>query len=59
MQAIRTAVKKLDEGGSIEDARAVCGPEVVTQVFRWKVNASITCFFIFWYSFCFANNFGW
>lgn len=38
MQAIRTALKKLEEdGSSIEDAKAVCEPEVLNQIFKWKV----------------------
>lgn len=40
MQAIRTALKKLDvDGSSIEDAKAVCEPEVLSQIFKWKVVA--------------------
>lgn len=38
MQAVRTALKKLEEeGSSIEDSKAVCEPEVVNQIFKWKV----------------------
>lgn len=37
LQAVRTALKKLEEGGSIEDAKAVCEPEVLSQIFKWKV----------------------
>lgn len=36
VQAVRTALKKLEEGGSIEDAKAVCEPEVLSQIFKWK-----------------------
>ncbi|CAH8358814.1 unnamed protein product [Eruca vesicaria subsp. sativa] len=36
VQAVRTALKKLKEGGSIEDAKAVCEPEVLSQIFKWK-----------------------
>lgn len=37
MQAVRTALRKLEDGCSTEDAKAVCEPEVLNQVFRWKV----------------------
>jgi ribosomal protein L17 len=36
VQAIRTALKKLEEGGNIEDAKAVCEPEVLSQILKWK-----------------------
>lgn len=36
-QAIQVALRKLDEGCSIEDAKAVCEPEILSQIFRWKV----------------------
>jgi hypothetical protein len=36
LQAIRTALKKLEEGGNIEDAKAVCEPEVLSQILKWK-----------------------
>ncbi|KAL9441710.1 hypothetical protein AB3S75_020248 [Citrus x aurantiifolia] len=37
VEAIRTALKKLDvDGSSIEDAKAVCEPEVLSQIFKWK-----------------------
>ncbi|PON48472.1 Cdk-activating kinase assembly factor [Parasponia andersonii] len=36
VKAIRTALKKLDEGCRIEDAKAVCEPEILTQIFHWK-----------------------
>ncbi|KAF8095268.1 hypothetical protein N665_0338s0023 [Sinapis alba] len=36
VQAVRTALKKLEEGGNIEDAKAVCEPEVLSQIFKWK-----------------------
>ena len=37
IQAVRTALKKLEEKCSIEDAKAVCEPDVLNQVFKWKV----------------------
>ncbi|MCD7467238.1 hypothetical protein HAX54_004563 [Datura stramonium] len=36
VKAIRVALKKLDEGCSIEDAKAVCEPEILSQIFGWK-----------------------
>ncbi|XP_062107255.1 protein ENHANCED DOWNY MILDEW 2-like isoform X2 [Humulus lupulus] len=36
VEAIRIALKKLDEGCSIEDAKAVCEPDVLNQIFHWK-----------------------
>lgn len=36
VEALRTAVQKLEEGGSIEDAKAVCEPQVLTQIIKWK-----------------------
>ncbi|KAL6535524.1 hypothetical protein OROMI_026898 [Orobanche minor] len=36
VEAVRTALRKLDEGCSIEDAEAVCGPQVLKQIFKWK-----------------------
>ncbi|KAG7538033.1 Zinc finger PHD-type [Arabidopsis suecica] len=36
VQAVRTALKKLEEGGKIEDAKAVCEPEVLSQILKWK-----------------------
>ncbi|XP_006279466.2 protein ENHANCED DOWNY MILDEW 2 [Capsella rubella] len=36
VQAVRTALKKLEEGGNIEDAKAVCEPEVLSQILKWK-----------------------
>uniref|UniRef100_A0A5B7BBL9 Zinc finger PHD-type domain-containing protein n=1 Tax=Davidia involucrata TaxID=16924 RepID=A0A5B7BBL9_DAVIN len=36
VQAVRTALKKLEEGCTIEDAKAVCEPEILNQITRWK-----------------------
>ncbi|XP_040988646.1 protein ENHANCED DOWNY MILDEW 2-like isoform X2 [Juglans microcarpa x Juglans regia] len=36
VEAIRTAFMKLEEGCSLEDAEAVCEPDVLRQIFRWK-----------------------
>ncbi|KAG2682420.1 hypothetical protein I3760_11G190500 [Carya illinoinensis] len=36
VEAIRTAFGKLEEGCSLEDAEAVCEPDILRQIFRWK-----------------------
>ncbi|KAI6690608.1 hypothetical protein NL676_027436 [Syzygium grande] len=36
VQALRAALQRLEEGDSNEDAKAVCDPDVVTQIFKWK-----------------------
>ncbi|XP_051128181.1 protein ENHANCED DOWNY MILDEW 2 [Andrographis paniculata] len=36
IQAVRTALKKLDEGGNVEDAKAVCGKDLLGQLMKWK-----------------------
>ncbi|ESQ42912.1 hypothetical protein EUTSA_v10012452mg [Eutrema salsugineum] len=36
VQAVRTALKKLEEGGNIEDAIAVCEPDLLSQIVKWK-----------------------
>ncbi|XP_060672411.1 protein ENHANCED DOWNY MILDEW 2 isoform X2 [Ziziphus jujuba] len=36
VEAIRTALSKLDAGGSIEDAKAVCEADILSQIFKWK-----------------------
>ncbi|KAK7288464.1 hypothetical protein RIF29_01924 [Crotalaria pallida] len=36
VEAVRTALKMLENGGSIRDAEAVCGPDVLNQIFKWK-----------------------
>ncbi|XP_024032079.1 protein ENHANCED DOWNY MILDEW 2 isoform X2 [Morus notabilis] len=41
VMAIRTASKKLREGCSVEDAKAVCEPEILAQIFKWKRKLSI------------------
>lgn len=35
---MRAAMKKLDEGGSVLDAKAVCGNDLLVQVLGWKVS---------------------
>ncbi|GER54071.1 enhanced downy mildew 1 2 [Striga asiatica] len=36
VQAIQAAMKKLQEGGTIEDAKAVCEPAILSQSIKWK-----------------------
>ncbi|KAM1754950.1 hypothetical protein ACFX11_007306 [Malus domestica] len=36
IEAVRTALRKLEEGCSAEDSEAVCAPEVVHQIYKWK-----------------------
>ncbi|XP_065876607.1 protein ENHANCED DOWNY MILDEW 2-like isoform X2 [Euphorbia lathyris] len=36
VQAVRTAMQKLEEGCSIEEAKALCPPEILKQICRWK-----------------------
>ncbi|CAK9163878.1 unnamed protein product [Ilex paraguariensis] len=36
VEALRTALQKLEEGCSIEDAKAVCEPGLLNQIMRWK-----------------------
>ena len=36
-QDVKSALKKLEEGGIIDDAKAVCEPDVLQQMYKWKV----------------------
>ncbi|CAA6661570.1 unnamed protein product [Spirodela intermedia] len=36
IEAIRAALQKIDNGCSIEDAKAVCGPDILNQILVWK-----------------------
>ncbi|KAK7305189.1 hypothetical protein VNO77_43090 [Canavalia gladiata] len=36
VEAVRTALRMLDDGHNIRDAEAVCGPDVLNQIFKWK-----------------------
>ncbi|XP_073001155.1 protein ENHANCED DOWNY MILDEW 2-like isoform X1 [Typha latifolia] len=36
VEAIQTALQKLEDGGSVEDAKAVCEPEIVKQLIKWN-----------------------
>ncbi|KAM0029270.1 putative [histone H3]-lysine(4) N-trimethyltransferase chromatin regulator PHD family [Helianthus debilis subsp. tardiflorus] len=41
VKAVKAALKKLDDGGSVEDAKAVCEPNVLHQLVRWKKKLSV------------------
>lgn len=47
MQAISAALKELEEGCSVEDAKTVCEPELLNQIVKWKVivNSPYTFYF--------------
>ncbi|VFQ91772.1 unnamed protein product [Cuscuta campestris] len=36
IKAIRTALQRLEEGGSVDDAKVVCDPAHLTQIIKWK-----------------------
>ncbi|XAR56751.1 Histone-lysine N-methyltransferase [Bertholletia excelsa] len=36
VEALRAALEKLEEGCSIDDAKALCEPKLLHQIFRWK-----------------------
>ncbi|RDY04149.1 Protein ENHANCED DOWNY MILDEW 2 [Mucuna pruriens] len=36
VEAVRTALRMLEDGHDIQDAAAVCGPDVLNQIFKWK-----------------------
>ncbi|XP_017980593.1 PREDICTED: protein ENHANCED DOWNY MILDEW 2 isoform X2 [Theobroma cacao] len=36
VDAVRMALAKLEDGCNIEDAQAVCEPEVLNQIFKWQ-----------------------
>nr|XP_043630206.1 protein ENHANCED DOWNY MILDEW 2-like [Erigeron canadensis] len=36
VKAVRAALRILEDGGSVEDAKAVCEPNVLNQLIRWK-----------------------
>lgn len=36
VQALRAALQRREEGDSNEDAKTVCDPDVLTQIFKWK-----------------------
>ncbi|XP_021811220.1 protein ENHANCED DOWNY MILDEW 2-like isoform X1 [Prunus avium] len=36
IEAVRTALRKLEEGCSTEDLEAVCAPAMINQIYKWK-----------------------
>lgn len=40
LQAVQTALQRLEEGCSIEDAKAICEPGIVHQLFVWQVETN-------------------
>ncbi|TKY45467.1 ENHANCED DOWNY MILDEW 2 [Spatholobus suberectus] len=36
VEAVRTALRMLEDGHSLRNAAAVCGPDVLNQIFKWK-----------------------
>lgn len=44
LQAVQAALQKLEHGDTIDDAKAVCEPEILRQLTRWNV-----CRFYFMY----------
>ena len=36
-QDVKSTLKKLEEGGRIDDAKVVCEPDVLQQMYKWKV----------------------
>ncbi|QCD78251.1 histone-lysine N-methyltransferase NSD3 [Vigna unguiculata] len=36
VEAVRTALRMLEGGHNVRDAAAVCGPDVLNQIFKWK-----------------------
>ncbi|KAH6784991.1 hypothetical protein C2S51_000419 [Perilla frutescens var. frutescens] len=41
VRAIRGALQKLQEGGTVKDAKAVCEPAVLTQMIKWKKKLAV------------------
>ena len=33
---VKSYLKKLEEGGRIDDAKVVCEPNVLQQIYKWK-----------------------
>uniref|UniRef100_A0ACD5Y388 Uncharacterized protein n=1 Tax=Avena sativa TaxID=4498 RepID=A0ACD5Y388_AVESA len=41
VQAVGAALQKLDNGGNVNDAKAVCEPQVLTQLSRWHTRLKV------------------
>lgn len=52
LQAIRTALQRLEEGGSVDDAKVVCDPAQLTQIMKWKVVDLVFLLIVIFHSLC-------
>ncbi|XP_020593200.1 protein ENHANCED DOWNY MILDEW 2 [Phalaenopsis equestris] len=41
IEAVRTALEKLEGGGNVEDAKAVCEPEILKRLIKWNVKLKV------------------
>lgn len=41
IEAVRTALEKLERGGNVEDAKAVCEPEILKRLIKWNVKLKV------------------
>ncbi|XP_020264203.1 protein ENHANCED DOWNY MILDEW 2-like isoform X1 [Asparagus officinalis] len=41
VEAIRTAIQKLEAGGSIDEAKMICEPKILNQILRWRKNFKV------------------
>lgn len=41
IEAVRTALQKLEGGGNVEDAKAVCEPEILKRLIKWNVKLKV------------------
>ena len=47
LKAVQTAWQKLKNGGTLDDAKAVCSPEMLCQIPLWKVWTVLMSFAIY------------
>ncbi|PKA66700.1 hypothetical protein AXF42_Ash003355 [Apostasia shenzhenica] len=41
IEAVRTAFQKLESGANVEDAKAVCEPEILKQLIKWNTKLKV------------------
>ncbi|PKU65354.1 hypothetical protein MA16_Dca024422 [Dendrobium catenatum] len=41
IEAVRNALEKLEGGGNVEDAKAVCEPEILKRLIKWNVKLKV------------------
>lgn len=41
IEAVRNALEKLERGGNVEDAKAVCEPEILKRLIKWNVKLKV------------------